>query len=348
MKNIELHNLTYADLFSRLAIFLHSGVNIDTGLSIIAEEETDPDYVALLGEMSQQMENGSTFADALSSAGCFSSHIIGTVQAAEQVGRTEETLTSLAQYYENRDRLSQNLRNALIYPSILLFVMLIIIVVLLSKVLPVFDEVYASFGGSLSGIAGSLLSLGNILNAALPVLGIVIGLLAAAAAAVFLIPGALGKVKRIFFRMFGDRGVFRKTNNAQFSQVLSIALASGFPIEEGIELAANMFADCPAAALRCRNCLKLIEDGSDIVSALRASDLLSPSSCRLLSVGIRTGSADAVIDQIASRMSDEASDALSATVARVEPALVIITSVLVGIIILSVLLPLINIMKTIG
>lgn len=348
MKNIELHNLTYADLFSRLAIFLHSGVNIDTGLSIIAEEETDPDYVALLGEMSQQMENGSTFADALSSSGCFSSHIIGTVQAAEQVGRTEETLTSLAQYYENRDRLSQNLRNALIYPSILLFVMLIIIVVLLSKVLPVFDEVYASFGGSLSGIAGSLLSLGNILNAALPVLGIVIGLLAAAAAAVFLIPGALGKVKRIFFRMFGDRGVFRKTNNAQFSQVLSIALASGFPIEEGIELAANMFADCPAAALRCRNCLKLIEDGSDIVSALRASDLLSPSSCRLLSVGIRTGSADAVIDQIASRMSDEASDALSATVARVEPALVIITSVLVGIIILSVLLPLINIMKTIG
>ena len=348
MKNIELHNLTYADLFSRLAIFLHSGVNIDTGLSIIAEEETDPDYVALLGEMSQQMENGSTFADALSSSGCFSSHIIGTVQAAEQVGRTEETLASLAQYYENRDRLSQNLRNALIYPSILLFVMLIIIVVLLSKVLPVFDEVYASFGGSLSGIAGSLLSLGNILNAALPVLGIVIGLLAAAAAAVFLIPGALGKVKRIFFRMFGDRGVFRKTNNAQFSQVLSIALASGFPIEEGIELAANMFADCPAAALRCRNCLKLIEDGSDIVSALRASDLLSPSSCRLLSVGIRTGSADAVIDQIASRMSDEASDALSATVARVEPALVIITSVLVGIIILSVLLPLINIMKTIG
>ena len=348
MKNIELHNLTYADLFSRLAIFLHSGVNIDTGLSIIAEEETDPDYVALLGEMSQQMENGSTFADALSSSGCFSSHIIGTVQAAEQVGRTEETLTSLAQYYENRDRLSQNLRNALIYPSILLFVMLIIIVVLLSKVLPVFDEVYASFGGSLSGIAGSLLSLGNILNAALPVLGIVIGLLAAAAAAVFLIPGALGKVKRIFFRMFGDHGVFRKTNNAQFSQVLSIALASGFPIEEGIELAANMFADCPAAALRCRNCLKLIEDGSDIVSALRASDLLSPSSCRLLSVGIRTGSADAVIDQIASRMSDEASDALSATVARVEPALVIITSVLVGIIILSVLLPLINIMKTIG
>lgn len=348
MKTIELSYLAYADLFTRLALFLHSGMNLDSSLAMIAEEETDAAYIEILNEMSQQMENGISFADALSSAGCFSSHIVGMIRIAEQVGRTEETLNSLAHYYESRDRMAQSLRNALIYPSILLAVMLIVIVILLSKVLPVFNDVYASFGGSLSGLAGGLLSVGNILNAALPFLGIIAAVLTAAAAILFLIPGAATAVKRRFLRVFGDKGPMRKTNNAMFAQVLYIALASGLPIEEGIGLAADMFEDCPAAALRCRNCLKQIDENTDIVSALRDNGLMSAASCRMLSVGLRTGSADSVIEQIASRMSDEAEQSLAASVARIEPAMVIITAFMVGIIILSVLLPLINIMKTIG
>jgi type IV pilus assembly protein PilC len=348
MKKIELPYITLADLCSRLALLLHSGVNIDTGLSIIAEEENDPEYVKILLELSQSMEEGVSFADALESSGCFSSHIVGMIRVAEKVGRTEETLKSLADYYESRDRLSRNLRNALTYPSILLLIMLIIIVLLISKVLPVFNEVYASFGGSLSGITGTLVSFGNTLNAALPFIGICVGSVSVIVAIICLIPGTSRTFKRIFVRSFGDKGVMRKTNNAMFVNALSIAMASGLPIEEGIELAANLFSDCPAASHRCRRCQMLIKDGTDLVSALRKTDFLSPSSCRILSVGIRSGNTDSVIEQIASRMADDAEDKLLSIVARIEPALVIITSVLVGIIIISILLPLINIMETIG
>ncbi len=347
MKNIELPYITISDLFTRLALLIHSGVNIGAGLAIISEEETDPRYVKILQDMSQRMDNGESFADALSSAGCFSSHIVGMIGVAEQVGRTEETLRSLASYYESKDRLSRNLRNALMYPSILLLVMLIIIVLLISKVLPVFDEVYASFGGSLSGIAGDLVSFGSVLNTALPYIGIVIGATAVIAAIICLIPKASSAFKRLFVRLVGDKGVMRKANNALFVQALSIALSSGLPIEDGVELASKLFVDCPAAD-RCQKCLKLIENGTELVSALRQTDLLSPSSCRILSIGIKSGNTDSVMDQIASRMSEEADEDLASTVSRVEPALVIITSVLVGIIILSVLIPLINIMKTIG
>ena len=345
MKKIELPYLTYADFFARLALLIHSGVTIDNSLAIIAEEEQDVEHAQIFRDMSSLMENGSSFADALSSAGCFSSHMI---RVSEHVGRIEKTLNSLARYYENRDRLSKNLKNALTYPSILLLVMLIIIVILISKVLPVFDEVYASFGGSLSGIAGQLVSFGNVLNKALPFMGIIIGAIVAVAAIIYLIPQAANATKRFFTRLFGDKGAMRKTNNALVAQALSITLASGLPIEEGIELAANLFSDCPSAAHRCKKCQQLINDGTDIVTAFRKADLLSPSSCRMLSVGMRTGNADAVIEQIASRMSEEAENSLASIVARIEPTMVIITSVMVGIIILSVLLPLINIMKAIG
>ena len=348
MITTKLHYTTYADIFSRLALLMHSGINLNDGLAILAEEEQEAELGHVLKNMSQLMDEGNSLSAALSSAGCFPAYATGMVQVAERVGRTEETLLSLADYYENRSRMSQNIRNALTHPSILLLVMLVVIVTLLSKVLPIFDEVYASFGGSLSGLAGGLLLLGNFLSKALPYIGILIGLFVIFAAAVYLIPSASAAAKRLFFRFFGDRGPLRKTNNAQFVQALSIALASGLSIEEGVELAANLFEDCPAAARRCRLCQQLLDQGTDLVSSLRKADLLPLSACRMLSVAMRAGSTDVVIKQIASRMSDDAEDSLTRIVARIEPVMVIITSVMVGIILLSVLLPLINIMKAIG
>ncbi len=348
MKKLELNYMAYADLFGRLALLIHSGLTTGDALSILAQDEQDKQYAALLTKMSKQLEEGSSLAAALSESKCFPSHAIGMIDAAERVGRTEETLTSLSHYYENRERAAQDLRNALTYPSILLLVMTVVIVILLSKVLPVFDEVYGSFGGSLSGIAGGLLLVGNVLSSALPFIGIIIGAIVVIVAAVSFIPSASKAVKKFFVGTFGDRGVMRKMNNAQFTQVLAITLASGLSVEEGIELAENMFSDCPAAALRCKHCRELIENGTELSDALRQTELLSGSACSLLSLGMRTGNADAVIEKISSDMADEAEEALAASVARVEPAMVIITSVIVGIILLSVMFPLINIMKAIG
>ena len=348
MKKLELRYSAYADLFGKLALLIRSGVNTGDGLAIIAEEEPDKQYAQLLSKMSARMEEGDSLAAVLAFSGCFPSHAVGMIDVAERVGRTEETLLSLSRYYYTRERMSQSLRNALTYPAILLMVMLVVIVILLSKVLPIFDEVYGSFGGSLSGIAGGLLFVGNILNSALPFLGIVIGAIVVIVAAISLIPGASKAVKGFFIRTFGDKGVMRKMNNAQFAEALSITLASGLSVDEGIELAANLFSDCPPAALRCRQCQKLIDEGAELSSALSQTGLLTPSACRMLSIGMRAGSADTVIEQISNNMSDEAEQSLEDAVARIEPAMVIITSVIVGIILLSVMLPLINIMKAIG
>lgn len=348
MKTFELNYTAYADLFSRLALLLHSGVTVGDGLGILAKEEQDKQYAKLLSNMADKMEEGCTLCQVLAESGCFPSHVIGMIEVAERVGRTEETLNSLARYYENRERTSQNLRAALTYPSVLFLLMMVIIVILLSKVLPIFDEVYGSFGGSLTGFAGAMLSVGNALNNALPFLGIAVGAIVVIVAIIALIPSASKSVKKCFIGLLGDSGVMRKINNAQFTQVLSITLASGLSVEEGIEIAADMFADCPKAAKRCQKCRELIDNGTELSDALLETGLLTQSASRLLTLGMRAGSADSIMEQIASNMADEAEDALASTVARVEPTMVVITSVLVGIILLCVMLPLLNIMKAIG
>ena len=348
MRSMELSYLAYADFFHQLAVLLRSGIRTSDGLYILAEEEKNVVYREILTEMSRKMDEGAPLFSVLSDAGCFPSYAIGLIETAERVGRTEETLLTLSDYYENRDRISKSLKNALTYPSVMLLMMFIVIVVLLSRVLPIFDDVYASLGGSLSGLAGGLLKLGGILDLLMPFFGILFGVLLIIAATVLLIPSLNNTAKKIARRIFGDRGVIRKINNTYFVQSLSIGMASGLPLDEAVTLAISMFKDTPAASQRFCACRDQLDDGVDLVSALQTADILDASSAQLLKVSMRAGSADITITQIASRMSDQTEEMLESMVAKIEPAMVIVTSVMVGAILLSVMLPLINIMKAIG
>lgn len=95
------------------------------------------------------------------------SYVYGLLAVGERSGRTEEALSSLAAYYENRVRLDRRLRFILLYPAILLLIMLAVLVVLLTQVLPVFNDVYANLGSRLSGLAGGLLALDRVLDRAM-------------------------------------------------------------------------------------------------------------------------------------------------------------------------------------
>lgn len=348
MKTVTLSPLVIADLCQQLALFLKAGVSLYDGLFLLAEEEQDPQIQSILTDCAHQVENGAYLSTAFRATGVFPTHVVGLLQVSEEVGRTEETLLSLSHYYEEQDRMNRQLRSALTYPAILTFMMLIVIIVLLSQVLPVFNDVYASLGGSLTGIGSSLLSLGNLINTSMPYLGAFLALIVAIIILFSLSSRLRHKAVRLWQRHLGDRSVSRKRNDAKFAQALAMALHSGVPVEQGITLAASLLEDCPAAVSRCQDCRARLDAGEDLPDALRASAMLPPSACRMLNRGLRAGTADSVMDEIARRLSDEAQDALEARVSMIEPALVLTTSLLVGAILLSVMLPLMNIMKAIG
>ena len=102
------------------------------------------------------------------------------------------------------------------------------------------------------------------------------------------------------------------------------------------------------AADACKECARQVEDGASLAKALGACQLLPAAQCRLLELGLRSGCGETVMSQIAEQMEADADDALEATLGRVEPTLVLATSVLVGMILLAVMLPLMDIMSAIG
>lgn len=348
MKTLQFTNMELAELCGQLALLMKAGVGQADGLYLLAEEEKNAGLQKILSETAKRIEEGIYLSTAFRDAACFPSHMVGLLEVGEQVGRTEETFMALSRYYEDQDRMNRRLRSALTYPSVLLLMMAVVIVVLLSKVLPVFEDVYASLGGNLSGIAGGLLTLGNWLGSILPILGILLALLILLVLLFVLIPVLRSKAIRLWQQQFGDRGISRKMNDARFAQALSMAFQSGLPFEECVSLAGSLLKDCPAAVKRSQDLRALLDSGEDLAGALNKSSMLPPSACKMLALGMRSGTGDATLEEISRRLSEDAQEALEAKISMIEPALVLITSLLVGAILLSVMLPLMHIMKAIG
>ena len=317
-------------------------VELTVNANILADDR------AWLEEMARQVDDGASLAAALGGSGRFPDYVSGLLEMGERSGRTEEALRSLSVYYEERSRMERRLRSALLYPAVMLILMLAVIVILLAKVLPVFDEVYASLGGQLTGVAGGLLSLGRALDAAMPVLCALLVLIVAFLGAFAAVPSFRARIMGLWRRTRGDKGLSRMMSTARFAQALAMGLGSGLPLEEALGLAGQLQKDIPAAQARCQDCMQRLERGEDLAAAMSASGVLPGASCRLVALGQRSGTGDTVMEEVARRLSEESEYALEARVGQVEPALVLVTSLLVGAILLSVMLPLMNIMTAIG
>lgn len=346
MKKLITHE-GIASLCLEMSLLLNAGVGAGDALALVSED-SDPGYKELLMEMAHKVDSGMSLSAALKSTERFPVYVYGLVEVGEQAGHTVEALAALARYYEYRVRLERKIKSSLLYPAVMLLLMLLVILVLLVKVLPIFDDVYKSMGGRLTGVAGGLLNLGQWLDRIMPVLWVVLAVLTIFFTAFASIGSFRASVMSLWRNRHGDKGLARKMNTARIVQALAMGLSSGLSMEDSVALAAGLMEGVSGAVKRCMDCRERLGKGESQGSALRESGLMPARSCRLLELGLQSGTGDAVLEKIAGDMAEESDAALEDLVNRVEPALVLVCSVLVGLILLSVMLPLMRITAAIG
>ena len=347
MRTELLTDRELGDFCRNLSVLLHAGISTADSLYLLAQEESGWKQQSFT-DLGMRLDQGCVLSEALLASESFPGQVCGMIRIGERTGRMEETLTYLAELYEDRHRIRKFLRSALAYPSLILLLVLIVVAVLLVEVLPVFDSVYASLGSRMTGPAAALLKLGQLLKGGLPVIGVLLAMAAVAVLLTGYVPAVKSRAAAFFQKHIADRGVFRKFNNARFARALAMGFASGLSVEEAVKLAAELLSDVTDAAKRCDMSVRLLEAGKPLPEAMEAAGLLDPSESRMLAVGIRGGNADQVMRQIADRKETAAEETMERTVSSVEPAMVVLTSLLVGVILLAVMLPLMNIMSAIG
>jgi type IV pilus assembly protein PilC len=129
---------------------------------------------------------------------------------------------------------------------------------------------------------------------------------------------------------------------------MTLAMASGLDTDEAVEIAANVSGGAKPVDDMHTRCIEMLRSGSTLSEALTGSKILSLQEGKMLSIGVRSGKADEAMAEIARRSDENVRDNIDRIVGRIEPTLVILSSVVVGIILLSVMLPLMGIMTAIG
>ncbi len=344
----QLTNQEIASFCEQLEWLVHSGLGIGEGLRLMAEDEESELRKTMYTRLADAVDEGTSLSEGMKTEGCFPVYACGSIGAGEETGRLEEALRALKLYYENKEQMSRRLRSVLMQPFFLILLMMLVLGILLARVLPVFQSVYASLGGQMSGVAGGLLELGLWIKDKIWFFYGLFGILVCGVLLVSLCGPIRERLVGVWKKCAGDRGIMRKLNDAAIAQVMAMGLGSGMLLEDTMELAAQVMADVPKAKKRCLQCKEELLSGDSLANALKKSEVLPVAACRLLSVGMQGGNGDVVMTEIAEKLSDEADTTVEACIERIEPALVLSVSVLVGAILLVVMLPLINIMETIG
>lgn len=332
---------------SQLSMILHAGISSIEGLAIMKEDLPEGDGKKLLEELYGHMEESGNLAEAMEETKVFPEYVCSMTQIGEQTGRLDEVMKALSVHYEREKNLAETIKSALFYPSVMLVMLAVVILILILRVMPVFQRVLEQLGGGLTGASAGILHMGNLISRYSMVFVLLLALLAAA---VFWL-GLTQKGQKVFRRWLEQSKLTGKTAEkiacARVAEGLSLCMFSGLDMDQSMEMTEKLVnhEDMKRRIARCR---EMMAEGEDFDQALTKSNIFSGLYGKMVSVGIRTGSADQVMEKIAVEYEEEVSASLQNKVAIIEPTLVAVLSVVAGLILISVMLPLMNIMSNLG
>lgn len=327
-------------LFSRqLATMIDSGIPLVQGLEILSEQIEDAGFKVIIADVKKQVSTGASFYEALGKhPKAFSSLFVNMVKAGESSGALDDIMERLATYLEKTDSLIRKVKSALTYPIVVSVMAILITLVLMIKVVPVFESIFADFGGKLPLPTLILITISHFL-----VNYFVIWAGGFSAGFFFLarfLKTEKGTVMFDGFKLnmpiFGV--IFRKVAVSKFSRTLSTLVRSGVPILTALEIvgktAANKIIENAVDKVRAS-----IREGENITNPLTESKVFPPLVTRMIAVGEQTGELEKMLTKIADFYDDQVDAAVSGITSLIEPLVIAFLGIVIGTIVICMFLP---------
>lgn len=338
-----LSNTELAAFCEQTAMVLRAGISAMEGISIMKEDAQTEAERELLGVICEKMQETGTLAPALQETGVFPEYLCKMVQIGEETGTLDDVLASLERYYQRQESIAKGIRSALTYPLIMIGVMALVIVVLLTRVMPVFQQVFRQLGMEMSGFSRGALLLGNALSRYAAVFVAIIAALALVFIWLVKTKSGRARLENLGQHFRISREISDKMAVCRFAGGMSITLQSGLTPERGLELAdelnENRFFGEKISA-----CRKMLEEGSSMSEAFKEAKIFPGIYARMAELAGRTGMMDEVMGKLSDQIEEEIDEKIGSFISMLEPTLVILLSVIVGTILLSVMVPLLGIL----
>jgi type IV pilus assembly protein PilC len=339
---------TLAVFTRQFSVMIDAGLPLVQCLEILANQQEHKTFQKILLQVRQDVEAGSTLADAMRRhPKAFDSLYVNMVAAGEAGGILDTILQRLSVYIEKAVKLRAQVRSALIYPSTVIVIAAIVVAVILLKVIPTFAALFSSLGAELPLPTRIVIAASQFM--ARYFIFIVLAIAAAAYGVRRYYATHTGRrvIDGMLLRLPIIGIILRKVAVARFCRTLATLTSSGVPILESLDITARTAGNAIVedAIYETR---RSVEGGKTIVEPLRQTNVFPNMVVQMIGVGEQTGALDAMLNKIADFYEDEVDTAVAGLVKLLEPLMIFILGIIIGGIVVSMYLPMFTLINKIG
>ena len=337
--------IVFARQFSTM---IDAGLPIIQCLDILQSQQENPTFKKMLKSIKDQVEGGSTLADALKKfPKQFDNLFVNMVSAGEAGGILDVILKRLSNYMEKAAALKRKVKGAMVYPIITIAVSIVVVTIILVFVIPVFSEMFASFGKKLPAPTLIVIAISDFVKS--KILWIIIGLIFFAIAFRQYYKTEKGRVAidSVLLKLPVFGMLLRKVAVAKFTRTMGTMLGSGVAILEALDIVAKTSGN-KIVENAIYNVRSGIAEGRTMADPLQASGVFPAMVCQMISVGESTGALDAMLEKIADFYDEEVDQAVENLTAMIEPMMIVVLGVIIGGLVVAMYLPIFQMAGVVG
>lgn len=339
-------------VFTRqFSTMINAGLPLVQCLDILSTQSENKALGKAVAEIKVDVEGGSTFADALKKhPKIFDDLYVNMVHAGEVGGLLDTILLRLAKHIEKAMKLKSAIKSAMVYPSAIIGVAIIVVSILMVWVIPIFAKMFMEMSGGKVGLPGPTQF---VINVSEFMQSYILYIIAALAGLIYGIKRYYGTAKgrvvidRLLLKMPVVGELVRKASVAKFTRTLGTLITSGVPIMDGLMITAKTSGNkiVESAILEAR---QSISGGKTLADPLSRSDVFPKMVTHMISVGESTGALDAMLGKIADFYDDEVDQAVASLTALLEPAMMVFLGTVIGFIVIAMYLPIFKMASVVG
>ncbi len=329
-------------LTRQLATLVQSGSPLEEALAMTAKQTEKRNVKHILSAVRSRVVEGFSFADGLKTyPSVFPDMYRATVAAGEQSGHLDVVLERMADYTESRQETQQRISTAMFYPVILTLLSIAIVAGLLAFIVPKIVDVFDNVGQTLPVMTQVLISISDFVRSYGLYITVFLVILYILFKQMIKIPKWKYRYHSFLLKIPLVKKMIRGLNTARFARTLSILASSGVPILDAMSISAKVVQNIPMRQAVTDAAIK-VREGMTINRALEQSGYFPPMTVYLIASGESSGRLDEMLERAAVQQERETDAMLTNMLGIFEPALILIMGSVVLLIVLSILLPILN------
>jgi len=344
-EKVKLKELSF---FSRqLSVLIDAELPLIQSLGLLAEQQKNKYFARVITEVKEDVEAGAALNQALRKhPKVFDDLYCNLVASGEQSGSLDTMLRRLADYQESMLKLRAKVKQAMIYPAAIVTFAIIVAIFMLWKVIPVFGGIYQELGAQLPGLTAAVLGLSNFVSDY--IILIVVGLIAIVVLYQRWSKTPAGReiVDRTKLKLPVMSNLMQKISLSRFTRTLSTLIGGGVPMLESLKIASTT-TDNVIIERQVLNARQMVSEGKSLHDSLKqaSQDQFPAMMIQMVNVGESTGTLDEMLGKLANFFDDEVDNAVSSLLSALEPLVLIFVGGIVGTLVISMYLPLFNLIQ---